>query len=148
MNKRDFANKIKDLLIVREDDGSYVMFARHRIVPDNMGNYNLYDILDNTLIHSFSSLKNAVTYCVFSNNKKLKESKRIIELDDMISGLDAIMLQHKKLLSKTKDVVSKSIYIAKLNEEKIKKRVMSKEINDYILTSKYWQSKKFAENEG
>ena len=148
MNKRELTNKIKDLLIVREDDGSYVMFAKYRIVPDNLGNFNLYDIIEDLLVYNFSSLQNAVTYCVFSNNRKIKESKRIIELDDTISSLDAVILQHKNLLGKTKDIEIRSIYTAKLNEEKIKKQLMLKEINDFISTSKYWQNKKFSENEG
>jgi hypothetical protein len=42
---------------------------------------------------------------------------------------------------------NKYIYKAKLIEQKLKKRKMLEEINDFTGLSKYMQSKKFAENQ-
>jgi hypothetical protein len=146
MNKKDLNSKIHDLLIVRENDGSYFLFGKYKIVVDNQGNHNLIDPYDNIIIHNFSNLKTAVTYCVFDKNKQNKLLPRIIELDSLLGGLEVMIAQHEKLAKKTLDNEIKSIYLAKLYEEKLKKREMTKEINNYIQISKYWQTKKYEEN--
>jgi hypothetical protein len=71
---------------------------------------------------------------------------RIIELDALLGGLEVVIAQHEKLIKKSTDSGIKSIYLTKLYEEKLKKREMTKEINSYIQTSKYWQTKKYDEN--
>lgn len=147
MNKKELSSKIRDLLIVREDDGSYYLFGKFCIIPDKEGNYHLVDMFDSEKIHSFTSLKTAVTYCVFEKNKKYKELRRIIELDDILGSLDSMIEQHSRIVEKTEDFEYKSIVRAKLLEEKLKKRQMTTEINSYIALSKYWQTKQFAENE-
>lgn len=146
MNHKELSSKINDLLIIRENDGSYFLFGKYKIVVDNLGNHRLLDCYDNELIHNFSNLKNAVTYCVFDKNKKSKLLPRIIELDSLLSSLDVMIAQHEKLLKKSTDSDKKSIYLAKLYEEKLKKREMTKEINGFIQTSKSWQTKKYDEN--
>jgi hypothetical protein len=146
MNKKELSSKINDLLIVRETDGSYFLFGKYKIVVDNLGNHNLLDLYDDSLIHNFLNLKNAVTYCVFDKNKKNSMLARIIELDALLGGLEVVIAQHEKLIKKSTDSGIKSIYLTKLYEEKLKKREMTKEINSYIQTSKYWQTKKYDEN--
>jgi hypothetical protein len=142
---KDLANKIRDLLIIREDDGSYNLFGKYKVTESNAG-YNI--IVDNEPVnYSFSSLKTAVTWCVFDKNKKYKEVKRLIELDLALGGIDVAIAQHKRLLTKSHDLIDKQIFMAKLVEEKRKKQELSQEIQGYITTSKYMQSKKFAENE-
>lgn len=146
MNQKELSSKISDLLIIRENDGSYFLFGKYKIVVDNLGNHKLVNCYDNELIHNFSNLKNAVTYCVFDKNKKNKWLSRIIELDSLLGSLDVMIAQHEKLLKKSTDSDKKSIYLAKLYEEKLKKREMTKEINGFIQTSKHWQTKKYDEN--
>lgn len=146
MNKKELKSKIDDLLVVHEDDGSYFLFGKYKIIPDNLGNYNLIDVQDQVFVHGFSTLKTAVTYCVFDKNKQYKELKRIIELDSLLGGIDVAISQHEKLAEKTHDEY-KSVYLAKLIEGKLKKRAMTQEINSYINISKHWQSRKFKENQ-
>lgn len=145
MNKKELSNKISDLLIFRDEDGSYFLFGKYRIIPDNLGDFQV--LTDNEFVHNFSSLKNAVTWCVFDKNKKYKDIRRIVELDDMLGGIDVSIAQHKRLVEKTVSYDDKSIYLAKLYEEKLKKRTWTEEINTYIKVSKNWQSKKFRENQ-
>lgn len=142
---KDLASKIRDLLIIREDDGSYNLFGKYKVVQNTNGYAVTVD--KEPLDYSFSSLKTAVTWCVFDKNKKYKEVKRLVEIDLALGGLDVAIAQHKRLLNKTTDLIDKQIFMAKLIEEKRKKQELSKEIQDYIATSKYMQAKKFAENE-
>lgn len=146
MNHKELNSKINDLLIIRENDGSYFLFGKYKIVVDNVGNHRLLDYRDDELIHNFINLKNAFTYCVFEKNKKHKCLPRIIELDSLLGSLEVMIAQHEKLLKKSDDTEKKSIYLAKLYEEKLKQRQMTKEINGYIQTSKHWQTKKYDEN--
>lgn len=145
MNKRDIVTKIKDLLIVREDDGSYNLFGKYKVVHSSNG-YSV-NVYDESIGYPFSSLKHAVTWCIFEKFQKHKEIRRIVELDDALGSIDVSIAQHKKLIDKAEDKDSKSIYYAKLIEEKRKKRELTKEIESYIAISKHWQTKKFAENQ-
>jgi len=146
MNSKDLKRKIKELLIMRNDDGSYHLFGQYRIIETN-GEYTLTHELDDSYPKKFfSSLKHAVTYCVFEQQKS-KEVKRIEELDMLISSYDVAIAQHKKLVEKTASFDDKSIYLAKLNEEKLKKTRAVREIADLVALSKYYQEKRYKENQ-
>ena len=51
---------------------------------------------------------------------------------------------HKKMVKNTKDSNNKWIYIIKLQEDTLKKKMMLREINSYINTSKTIQAQKFS----
>lgn len=135
----------KDVLIIKGDDGTYQLFGKYFISINARGHYQITTFSgDRPLI--FSSLKNAVTWCVFDNNKKFNDIRRIEELDMQMSSIDVAMGMLKKRLSRSTNLDDKFIYLAKLHEIKLKRQHMQKQINSYVETSKYWQSKKFAES--
>ena len=144
MDKVTLKKKINDLFIVRENDGSYNLFGKYTVIPDN-NSYKVNVNGETEFLH-FSSLRNAVTWCVFEKNNKYKEIKRIHELDELISSLNVIIAQHTKLLEKTTSE-DKYIYSAKFAEGKVKKKQAIKEIEEYANISSYWQRKKFSENQ-
>lgn len=145
MNKIDIKNKINELFISRDNDGTYNLFGNYVISTIN-GQYHLVkdDSLD-TLV--FNSLKHAVTWCVFDKANRYKEVKRVHELDNEIVSADALIANYNRLIVKNSNNSNKYIYKAKLIEQKLKKRKMLEEINDFAGLSKYMQSKKFAENQ-
>lgn len=145
MITKELSKKIGDLLVFRDEEGTYMLFGKFKIVPEN-DSFLLFDLRNDSLVHNFTNLKNAVTYCVFDNNKKYKELKRIIDLDDQLAGIEVILSQHKKLVEKTENYEDRSIYMAKLVEGRRKKENMLQEIKSYISISKYWQHRKFEEN--
>lgn len=142
MNPKDLKNKIKDLLVIRNDDGTYHLFGKYQI--ERMG-VNNYVVFTQEQKLEFSSLKHAVTWCVFDKNNKYKEVKRIHELDGLLGSIEVNILQHSRLAEKYNDE-SKDIFLAKLYEDKIKKKQLTHELSEFINLSKHWQSKKFAEN--
>jgi len=147
MNNKDLKNKIHDLLILKNDDGSYYLFGKY-LITHTQGLYTLTVQDEDTETYFFNSLKNAVTWCVFANNKKYKEVKRIAELDSLMSSLDVSIAQHKKLVNnKQKHKEDRYIYLAKLYEEKLKKQQVLNEITEFVNLSKYLQTKKFSENQ-
>jgi hypothetical protein len=147
MNKKELASKIRDLFIVREDDGTYNLFGKYIITPTEQGyTVTLHDLTENFNL-TFCTLRNAVTWCVFDKHQKYKEVKRIHELDNILGSYDAHIVQYKRLAERSKSIESRSIYLTKLSEQKLKKRQAAMEMEDYALTSKHWQIKKFAENQ-
>ena len=146
VNYKDLKTKIKDLLIMRNDDGSYHLFGQYRI-EKGANEYTLVHELDETYPKKFfGSLKHAVTYCVFEQHKR-KEVKRIEELDSLISSYDVAIAQHKRLAEKSSVPEDKSIFLAKLYEDRLKKTRAMKEITDLVELSKYWQYKRYKENQ-
>ena len=144
MDKHLLRKKIKDLFIVKEDDGSYVLFGKYTVVPKN----DLFEIVvdGEPGNYTFSSLKNAVTWCVFEKNNKYKEIKRLLELDEMIGSLTVHILQFERLAKKNTGL-ERDIYIARLIEEKARRRQVLEEIQSYVQFSRYLQTKKFSENQ-
>ena len=147
MNKKDLVNKIQDLFIVREYDGTYNLFGRYIVTPTVDG-YFIVTMSEDNLQLEFSTLRHAVTWCVFQKNNKYKEIKRIYELDGLIGSLNVSIEQQRRLMNKSNSSEDKYIHLAKLEEDKRKKRLALEEINGYAELSKYWQNKKFQENQG
>lgn len=145
MDRYNLKKKIKELFIVREDNGSYNLFGKYSIVKDKCDNYRI-SIFDEDIGLRFSSLKNAVTYCVFDKSNNQKDGKRVFDLDELVSSLDFSIAQTTKLYNKA-DNDRKSILGAKIVEAKFKKKQALKEIENYINLSKIWQIKKFEENQ-
>ena len=144
MNKQKFIKDIKELFIVQEDDGSYNIFGTY-LIKKNDDLYFVSLINDPTILPmDFSSLKYAVTYCVFDKNQKNKENKRLYELDRYIGALNVNIAQHEKMLKKS-TIPDKYIYVAKLNEDKLRKRKFLQELERYLTVSKYLQTNKYKE---
>ena len=143
MNKAYIHKKIKELFIVQEDDGSYNLFGTYVVTPQPNGGFKVSK--DDEVSVEFSTLKYAVTWCVFEKNNKHKEIERLISLDQFINNLEVNMHQHKKLAEKIKGS-DRDIYLAKFLEEKLKKRRAIAEIEQYTLFSRYIQTKKFSES--
>lgn len=138
--KESFSN-YKDILIFQNQDGSYELFNKYRISQEN----NLYNVTFNTGFtnKSFSSLRNAVAWCIFDNRNKISQTKRIEHLDKIIAGIDVSIQVHKNLIDKTQELENKLIFVSKLSQEQAKKKQMIKEMDDFIEESKRWQTRKF-----
>lgn len=134
-------NKVGDVSIFQNDDGSYELFNRYYITHNSNGykitlNYNSDEKL-------FSSLKNAVAWCIFENRKKYQKAQRIEYLDKIIIGIEVNMEIHRRLIKRSKDTETKLIFIAKLSDEQSKRKRLISEIQGYIDESKILQTKKF-----
>ena len=142
MNKAYIQKKIKELFIVQEDDGSYNLFGTYVVKPQPNGGFKVSKHDEDSV--EFSTLKYAVTWCVFEKNNKYKERERLCTLDQIINNLEVSMYQHKKLAKKVKGS-DRDIYLAKFLEDKIKKKKAIEEMEQYTSFSRYIQTKKFAE---
>lgn len=145
MNKSNLVSKIKEVFIVRENDGSYNLFGSYVIKLKKHGMYSIR-IISNPDVNNieFSNLRYAVTYCVFKKNNKFKETERLKMLDEYIGSLDVNIAQNKKLM-RNSEIPDKFIYLAKLNEYQIKKKRALKEIDVYAAISRHIQTTKYQE---
>ena len=137
---KEFTKGVNGVAIFKNEDGTYELFDKFNITPKEQS----FIVTVNYDKESFSSLKNAVTWCVCENQQKYVRAKRVKYLDDMIGGTEVAIDMHKKLLKKSKDMEHTLIHLAKLSEERSKRASMIQEMDAYIKESIYWQNKKFA----
>jgi hypothetical protein len=134
-------DNLADLSVFRDIDGSYHLFDKYvirRINDEYIVTVNLFDTTK-----TFYTLKHAVAWCTFDKRNRILDSNRIYDLDKKVAGLESIIQGHQKLIKTAKNMDDKLIYLAKLGEEKMKKRQLHDELGRYIATSKSWQTSRF-----
>lgn len=134
--------EVGELSIFRNEDGSYDLFNQYRITKKEQNIYEVSRIYGDQ-IYLVSSLKNAVTWCIYEKRNKWAISNRILEIDKKIAGIDVSMALHKRMIESSKDNDNKLVLLNKLNEEKIKKKSMLQELTEYINRSKLLQARTF-----
>lgn len=134
--------EVGELSILRNEDGSYDLFNQYRITKKEQNIYEVSRIYGDQ-IYLVSSLKNAVTWCIYEKRNKWAISNRILEIDKKIAGIDVSMALHKRMIESSKDNDNKLVLLNKLNEEKIKKKSMLQELTEYINRSKLLQARTF-----
>lgn len=135
-------NELQDIIIFQDTDGLYQLFNFYIIEKKSLNDFVVTTKTSYTT-HTFYTLKNAVTWCIFDKQNKVYESNRIITLDNQIGGLEVDLAIHKKLFEKSKNIEDKLIYVAKLGEDRIKKNAIAEELHSYVVSSKNWQIKRF-----
>jgi hypothetical protein len=137
----DAINNLADLSVLKDTDGSYHLFDKYTIRRINDEYIVTVNSFDTT--KTFYTLKHAVTWCTFDKRNKILDSNRIYDLDKKVAGLESIIQGHQKLIKTAKNMDDKLIYLAKLGEEKMRKRQLHDELGRYIATSKSWQTSRF-----
>ena len=141
INRKEIA-ELESVMFFKEEDGSYNVFNRYKLVKKDKNNISV--VLHNgDTIHTFYNMRNAVCWCVYDKRGKFNRANRIIDLDTKISGTEMNMEVHKRLFTKTKSPDDKLIYLAKLNEGKLKRKSMIAEIQSYLLETGSWQENQF-----
>jgi hypothetical protein len=135
-------DKLADLSIVQESDGSYLLFNKYSIKKiDNEYRVSHTYLAESNI--SFYVLKHAVTWCTYDKRNRIMESKRIQDLDRQLTSIESAIEIHQRLARKTTNLDSKLIYLAKLGEEKLQRTQINAEIEQYVSESKNWQANRF-----
>lgn len=140
---RELFTKLEDVAILQHEDGTYEFFNRYSIKKENNDMFRV-SLKYNSDIKQFSSLKNAVTWCVFDYRNKFSRANRIEYLDKMIVASELNIAVHKNLARKTHDIDTKLIFLAKLNEDQVKRKTYLEEMFGYFRESKQLQTQKFS----
>ena len=133
---------LQDLIIYQESDVSYQLFNRYVINKKTVSEYVVTTTFSDDP-YTFNTLKNATAWCIFDKRDKFYEARRILELDNKLGGIDVDIMIHQKLFKKSKTDEDLLIYIAKLNEDRIKKQMIVDELDSYVSESKIWQERRF-----
>jgi hypothetical protein len=133
---------LQDIVIYQENDGSYKLFNAYTISKNPQKEYVVTGNTanDNT---KFYVLKNAVSWCIFDKRNKMYEARRITELDNKLVSIDVDINIHQNLFKKSKVTDDKLMYLAKLNEDRIKKKNIIRELEGYVTESNSWQKQRF-----
>lgn len=140
---KELTTELKDIMIINDGGNNYELFGKYYISPSSAGYFKV-TVKSSHDTHDFASVKNAVAWCTFDNVKKYTSANRIKDLDLRLCSMEVDLAVHKKMVKNTKDSNNKWIYIIKLQEDNLKKKMMLKEINSYINTSKTIQAQKFS----
>ena len=140
--KSDFMDELEDVIIFQNIDGSYELFNTYYI---NKTVKNEYIVTMSTTFttHLFNELKNAVAWCTYDKRNLLYQAQRIVLLDNLLAGLEVDISLHTKIFKNTKNSDDKLIFLAKLSEDKLKKKRIADELYNYINDSKRWQTNRF-----
>lgn len=142
--KRLFDNTdISDLQkrLVIETERGYELFGEYVIALRE----NKYIITKNNtdLYKEFFNLKNAIVWTTFDHRNSISNANRVDELDMLIEGLNSSINLHQDYYNKSKDADRKLIYFTKLQESRLKRKVLQHEIGRYINETRRWQETQF-----
>lgn len=127
--EKEFKSNIGKLVLY-DQNGDYLIFGKYVIKKLPNGEYLV--VLNGTATEKiFYKLKNAVSWCIFDHRNIILTSTRLSLLDQQLYSTEAAIQLHLKLFKTTKNTESKLIYLAKLNEEKIKKNCITAELKQY-----------------
>ena len=135
--------KNMNLLLLEVATDSYVLFGKYIITKENTYYVTCTDGDNEKKI--INTQKTAVTWCVFKERNRTKECNQIEQIDFKLAGLEVDILQTTRILNNSKDKNFKLIFISKIEESNIKKRLLLIQLNKLINISKDWQTKKFSE---
>lgn len=130
-------------LIYDTEDGNYVLFNEYVICKNN-GQYQVFRYRDDNKF-VFGSLRNATAWSILDWYNKIIESRRVLELDKLISSIKVDQLIHKKLQTKG-NLENREINRDKLLHDLDKQNRFQHELDKYIIMAKTCQQKGF-ENE-
>lgn len=147
-------NKVKKLIdkadllgisndIIYEDNGSYVLLNSYIISKTDKG-----FVLRKNGIHleqTFCNARNAIVYATLDKRDRIMDAKNVIHLDRILEDSNNSIELHTKLANRAKDLDVKTIYLAKLQEARLKKDYINGKLDDYIREVKKWQNERFAQ---
>lgn len=133
--------KLQDIVIYEDDDGTYKLFGTYFIKKGKQEYIVGSNSWDKTFV--FGNIKNAVSWCTFHKRNKIYEANRIIELDRKLGTAELEIKILKRKFAKADTLEEKLIYLAKLNENKLKKVAFNEELYSFVIESKNWQERRF-----
>lgn len=139
---RIFVKDMLDVAIFRLDDGTLELFNKFKIEQKNECSWTVKK-KTTFLEKQFSTLKNAVTWCIYEHRNNVHTTNKIEEIDRLLVMLESSIQLHKILIKKCNDYDTRMIYYAKLGDEEFKKQALLKELSKFITESKIYQISKF-----
>jgi len=135
-------DEIESISILEVDPNIFVVFGKYQMHKKSKSEIIVAPIHSDP-VHAFTSMRNAICWCIHDLRGKYVAASRIIALDRNIASEEAQLAVHRNLFNKAKNTDDKLIYLAKMNEDKFKRSSMHRELEDLVSESDYWQKNKF-----
>jgi len=135
---------LQDIVVYQDEDGTYQLFEQYSIEKVGSSYIVSGNSLSKTL--SFSVLKHAVTWCTYDKRNKILDANSILDLDHKISRLESDINIRQAMAKKAKSPDDKLIYIAKLGEDKLRRKQMIEQLDSFVRESRNWQSNRLSKS--
>lgn len=134
---KDQIKSLQDIVVYQDENGIYQLFEQYSIEKVGAN----YIVSGKTLINdlSFSVLKYAVTWCTYDKRNKIVDANAILNLDHKISRLESDINIRQSMVKNAKTPDDKLIYIAKLGEDKLRRKQMVEQLDSFVRESRNWQ---------
>jgi hypothetical protein len=140
----DQIRSLQDIIVYQDPDGKYQLFETYSIEKvDDVFIVSGIRLAKNL---TFSVLKNAVTWCTYDKRNRIQESNEILNLDHKLNRINSDISIRQLMAKKAKNPDDKLIYIAKIGEDKIKRKQMTERLDGYIRESRNWQIKRLSKS--
>jgi hypothetical protein len=130
--------------IYKDSDGAYRLFGTYNIKPE--GHVFILTKTSTYTKINFTDLKNAVTWATFDHINNINLARKVLELDMKLTGAIENVRIYEGLCKKAKNIDTKIIHLAKLQENRIKRNTILTELESHINKAKEWQYKQFELN--
>ena len=139
IKSKDIANLIKTV-IIEPNDGEYLLYGLYTIRKSD----DLYEVsIGSEIKNSFSNLKTAVTWATLDSKNNIMLSQQVNTLDKAISSTEFSIELYKRLHRRTKDIDMKVVYLNKLQDETLKRKKLTRELDLHISKTQAWQLRQF-----
>jgi hypothetical protein len=135
----EFRNTIPNL-IWQEDDGSYEVFYKYRIIPEKPVFRVFCSASD---IGVFSSTKTALSWCIADKFKNYNLARNILQLDNKLTSLINDINVRAKIGDKSNQPLFRETIGTKLETKIIHKKKLENELVICVNRAKYLQQQGF-----
>lgn len=129
-----------DNLIYPEEDGSYSVFGKYKIVPKDYG-YSVY--CSATEAGTFSSTKIALSWCIADKYKNYIMARNIWSLDLKLSHIKQDISARASAAYRSKNPGFRELVETKLETKILHKKTLESELSKCVKWAKYYQQKGF-----
>ena len=139
MMRQEFPEIVSNL-IFKDNDGSYKVFDRYRIVKEIPG-YRVFCGASD--IGRFSTTKTALSWCIADKHQAYNLARDILELDVKLNSLTSDINARANLADRSKNALFRETIETKLETKIIRKKQVEEQLSKCINWAKYKQQKGF-----
>jgi hypothetical protein len=138
----DIISDLKDIVIFEIDRNTYELFQKYQI-KCTQGAYTIVTKFSN-VSHVVSTLKTAVSWCIYDYYGKMYEANLIVDMDRQIYDLEnKIKIQEKILQNKKINSEARAVYEIKKESNIRKKQTAVRILANSVQHANYLQRQKF-----
>lgn len=138
---KDMIRQLQRTVVFKNDAGDYELYGQY-VISEHKNGFCIKRTNDK-VEGVFGSIKNAITWVNYDHRNKVYESKRVKDLDSALSGLEVSIQLHERMYKKSKTADAKMLFLTKLQEDKLKKKQITRELDSLIQYSNVQQMKRF-----